>query len=102
MTFDCLKTFLTDDMFHFTGVFNGSFFIDAKLCQPMGKQKMTFVHCFRNTAAGIGQCNEYVLVNMNVDVLPEIFHGNADARLFKFQFMSDVDGADTAFFLPEH
>ena len=81
MTFDCLKTFLTDDMFHFTGVFNGSFFIDAKLCQPMGKQKMTFVHCFRNPAAGIVQCNESVLVNLKVAVFPDIFHGNAEAGL---------------------
>lgn len=55
---------------------------------------MPLIDALGDLPAGIGQRDGSFRGDLDAAVLPELFHGDADAGFFEIQFRRDIYGAD--------
>ena len=81
MPFDCLKCFITDDMFYFASIPCRCFFAYAQTDKIGGQYAMALIRLFCNAAAGFGQNQISCIIGLNQSALFEQSHRGGDTRL---------------------
>ena len=93
------ECFLTDDMLHAAGIFQGCFFRNADAHERRGNDTVPFISRLCHFSACFRQRNLAAVCDSDIAFCPEFLHGIADAGLAESQFCGNINGTDIACFL---
>ena len=68
MLFDCIQRFITDYMFHFTGVVGCGFLADAQCHENFGQNKVTLIYFLSQLTAFLSKGDKAVRIHDDVGV----------------------------------
>ena len=99
---DLFQRLLAEDVLCLAGILGGGLFVHAQLHEEVGEQTMAAVDAFCDLTARLQQGQVAFAVHRDIAVFPQLFHGDAHARLGKAQLIDHVNGAHFAHALGQH
>jgi len=96
------KRFLTDAVFHATGILFGCFRVNPCAYEPLCKKLMALIDLFRDFSAYIRQEKEPARVYCQKSSIPKDPYRMADAGLGISHVPGEINGADHTMLLLKH
>ena len=90
------KALLADDVLNSAGIFGGYLGVDPQHDQKIGNQGMALINLVGDGLSCGEQRDGAFGADGDISVLPEVFHGYADAGFGESQLIGNVDGAHSA------